>query len=246
MLYLTVYPLSFFLFMGYAESLFIALAAWCLVALRRRAWWQAGVLGLLAAMTRQMGLFLMLPFAYDYASHIGWNLRKFGRSAAWILLIPGGLLLYMGWLWLTLGDPLAFQHAENHWQHVFSYPWATLSWAWRLFRKEHAILFIYKDSADLAAVVIFAALIIIGMIGARRLHLGDSAYSIAVWLLVVCYPATGWPVQSDARYMLAAFPCFLTLATLGRRRWVHVLIAVGSALVLTFLTQYFVRGALFI
>ncbi|HEX8035739.1 MAG TPA: hypothetical protein VF510_17910 [Ktedonobacterales bacterium] len=243
MLYLTVYPMALFLFAGYAESLFLALATWCLVAIRRGAWWQAGALGLLAAMTRQMGLFLAVPFAYDYARQAGWRLRSVRINAAWVLLIPGGLLLFMGWLWYTRGDPLAFQHAENYWDHVFSPPWATFPWAWRLLLHERNTLFLYKDVVDLVAVLLFAGLIVVG---ARRLRLGDTAYSAAVWLLALSYPAMGWPLQSDARYMLAAFPCFLTLARLGRRRWLHALIAIVFGVVLVLVTQYFVRGALFL
>ncbi|MGZ3599325.1 MAG: hypothetical protein ACXVCX_03750 [Ktedonobacterales bacterium] len=243
MLYLTVYPMALFLFAGYAESLFLALATWCLVAIRRGAWWQAGALGLLAAMTRQMGLFLAVPFAYGYATQAGWRLRSVRINAAWVLLIPGGLLLFMGWLWYTRGDPLAFQHAENHWDHVFSPPWATFPWAWRLLLRERNTLFLYKDVVDLVAVLLFAGLIVVG---ARRLRLGDTAYSAAVWLLALSYPAMGWPLQSDARYMLAAFPCFLTLARLGRRRWVHALISIVFGVVLVLVTQYFVRGALFL
>lgn len=243
MLYLTVYPMALFLFAGYAESLFLALATWCLVAIRRGGWWQAGVLGLLAAMTRQMGLFLALPFAYDYATRAGWRLRGLRLNAAWVLLIPGGLLIFMGWLWYTLGDPLAFQHAEGHWEHVFSPPWVTFPWAWRLLLRERNSLFLYKDVIDLVAVLLFAALIVVG---ARRLRLGDTVYCVAVWLLALSYPATGWPLQSDARYMLAAFPCFLTLARLGRRPWLHALIVAIFGVVLVLVTQYFVRGALFL
>ncbi|MGZ3679684.1 MAG: hypothetical protein ACXWQR_14110, partial [Ktedonobacterales bacterium] len=122
-------------------------------------------------------------------------------------------------------------------------PWATFPWAWRLLLRERNTLFLYKDVVDLVAVLLFAGLIVVG---ARRLRLGDTAYSAAVWLLALSYPAMGWPLQSDARYMLAAFPCFLTLARLGRRRWVHALISIVFGVVLVLVTQYFVRGALFL
>lgn len=245
MLYLTVYPMALFLFAGYAESLFLALATWCLVAIRRGAWWQAGVIGLLAAMTRQMGLFLALPFAYDYAVRAGWRLRGLRINAAWVLLIPGGLLLFMGWLWYTRGDPLAFQHAEGYWGHAFAPPWGTLSWALRVLLgvRDPLSLTFYKDVLDLVAALLFGVLIVVGV---RRLRLGDTAYCCAVWLLALSYPALGWPLQSDARYMLAAFPCFLTLARLGRRPWLHILITVIFTLLLVLVTQYFVRGALFL
>lgn len=243
MLYLALFPLALFLFAGYAESLFLALAIWCIVALRRGGWWQAGVLGLLAAATRQMGLFLVLPFAAEYARQHGWRLRWLRADALWISLIPCGLLLFMGWLWLTVGDPLAFQHAESYWHHAFAPPWRSLFDALATMRSETSPVARYKDALDLAAVILFAVLIVLG---ARRLPLGLTVYSAAVWLLALSYPVASWPLQSDARYMLAAFPCFLTLARLGRGAWLHVAVLALFTVLLVITTQYFLRGALII
>ncbi len=249
MLYLALYPMALFLFAGYADSLFLALAIWCLVALRRKAWLAAGLLGLLATMTRQMGLFLALPFAYDYLTAIRWRPRAIRFGAAAILLIPTGLLLFMAWLWHSMGDPLAFLHAEKYWGHSFMLPWSTIASAIPAILHENYLPLLYKDALDLMMVVVFLALIIIGafgVFGAQRQRLGDTAYSAAIWLLAICYPAVGWALQSDARYMLLAIPCFVTLAQLGRRRWLHALILIVWLLLLLVTTQYFLRGNLII
>ena len=71
MLYLTLFPSAFFLFAGYTEALFLALAIWCVVVARRGGWWQAGVLGLLASLTRQVGLLLIIPYLYEYGVRSG-------------------------------------------------------------------------------------------------------------------------------------------------------------------------------
>lgn len=243
MLYLALFPMALFLFAGYADSLFLALAIWCLVALRRKAWVTAGLLGLLATMTRQMGLFLALPFAYDYLTAARWRPRAIRADALAIFLIPTGLLLFMAWLWHSLGDPLAWLHAEKYWGHTFTLPWVTLASAIPALLQEHYLPLFYKDALDLLMVAVFAALIVIGV---RRRLLGDTAYSVAIWLLAVCYPAVGWPLQSDARYMLLAIPCFVTLAQLGRHRWLHAVILVVWLLLLLATTQYFLRGNLII
>ncbi len=246
MLYLTVFPTAFFLFAGYAESLFLALAIWCVVAVRRHWWWQAGVLGLLASMTRQIGLFLVLPFVYEYLASIGWRLRALRPAVLWVLAIPSGLLLFMGWLWLSVGDPLAFIHAEGHWNHTAMPPWTTFWLALQALTAPGIDgVFRYRALTDLAAVVLIAVLITIG-VGLRRLRLGDALFCAAVWLLVIWYPTLGWPLQSDARYMLAAFPCFVLLAREGRRPWLHAAILVTFTLGLLVMTQYFVRGAVII
>jgi hypothetical protein len=243
MLYLTVFPTGLFLFAGYAEALYLALAVWCLVALRRGAWWPAGALGLAAAFTRQMGLLLVLPFAGAYAARIRWRWRGLRPDALAVALIPGGLLLFMALLWRSVGDPLAFVHAEGYWQHSTALPWATLARAWHLLFRQPDAIFLFKGVVDFAMVLLFLGLIVAG---ARLLPPGETAYSAAVWLLALCYPTAGWPLQSDARYMLAALPCFLVLARLGHRRWLHVLIAVGFGLLLLVMTQYFVRGAVIV
>lgn len=60
---LAVFPTSFFFAAVYTESLFLLLAVGALYAARRGVWFTAGALGLLAALTRSQGVFLLLPFA---------------------------------------------------------------------------------------------------------------------------------------------------------------------------------------
>ncbi len=242
-LYLILFPTALFLFAGYADALFLAVAIWCVVALHRHAWWQAGVLGLLAALTRQMGLFLLVPFVWEYGRAAQWRLRAVRLDGLAVLLIPGGLLLFMAWLWHAVGDPLAFLHAEGHWAHHATAPWQTLVRAVSQLRQQSDAIFLFRDTVDLAAVVLVAVLI---LVGSRWLSPGETLFSAAIWLLAICYPSATWALQSDGRYMLLAFPAFLTLARLGGKRWFNVTIIVTFALLMVLMTQYFVRGAIII
>jgi hypothetical protein len=243
MLYLTCFPTGFFFFAAYTESLFLALTIWCVLALRRGAWWQAGALGLLASLTRQMGVFLALPFAYYYLRSVQWQWRQVRWSALAGGLIPAGLALFMLWLWHAVGDPLAFAHVEQSWQHVALPPWETLWRAVGALLHNPDPIGLRKGLVDLGAVVLIAALLIRG---ARQIPPGELAYTIAVWLLVVAFPTLAWWLQSDARYMLAAFPCFIVLAWEGRRAWLNVLVLVVFGGTLLMLLQYFVRGAVIV
>ena len=58
---LLLFPDSFFLVGAYSESLFLALSAGCLLALRRERRLLAGTLALLATLTRLQGLVLIVP-----------------------------------------------------------------------------------------------------------------------------------------------------------------------------------------
>ena len=240
MVYLTLFPSAFFFFAGYAESLFVALAIWSIVALRRRAWWQAGLLGLLAALTRQSGLLLVLPFAWEYASSRGWNWRRVRLDVLAIILIPCGLVIFMVWLWIAVGDPLGWLHAQAAWSRTFRVPWASLALALRMIVQQHTLLSVARWGADLAADLLFLALIALGY---RRIPTSEVIFAAAVWLLAVSYPPlTNWPLLSNARLMLETFPCFFVLARLTARRWLYVSVAVAFALGLAVLTQYFLRG----
>jgi len=242
MVLLAASPVAFFLFLGYAESLFLALAIWCIVAIRRHAWWQAAALGMLASLTRQMGVFLVLPFAWEYLQQAGWRWRGIRMDALWAALIPGGLLLFMGWLWLSVGDPLAFVHAEHYWQHVFTLPWQTLGQS--VVQLAHPVADRIVYLAEVVDIVLVVAVAVLLVVGARLLSPGELAYSAAVWLLAVCYPTQGWPLTSDARYMLLAFPVLLVAERVTRgHRFVWWSVILVCAVVQAVLFQYFVRGA---
>ena len=54
-------PAAFTQVMGYAEGTLLALSVGTFLALRARAWWWAGALGLAAAATRPLGVLLIIP-----------------------------------------------------------------------------------------------------------------------------------------------------------------------------------------
>src|SRR5581483_3893384 len=59
-------PVSFFFSTLYSEALFLPLTIGCIYAARRKRWWLAGALGLLAALTRFIGLMLVVPLLWEY------------------------------------------------------------------------------------------------------------------------------------------------------------------------------------
>jgi hypothetical protein len=66
------FPLAFFLAAAYTEGLFVACAAWALLAVRRGWWYRAGLFALLAGLTRSTAVILVLPLAYEFARQHGW------------------------------------------------------------------------------------------------------------------------------------------------------------------------------
>lgn len=65
-LYLALFPMSFFLSAVYTESLFLALAISCTYYARLHRWWLAGLLGGLAALTRPQGALMLIVVGWEY------------------------------------------------------------------------------------------------------------------------------------------------------------------------------------
>jgi Gpi18-like mannosyltransferase len=128
--YLLAFPTSLFLSAGYSESLFLLLIMGAILACRTDHWLTAGILGGAAALSRPVGVWVVLPLAIE--AFLAW---RAGRLRPWrpmwrpavAIVLPGVFLL--GWMWfqwLRFGDPLAFLHAQDGWNREVGPPWDTL------------------------------------------------------------------------------------------------------------------------
>src|SRR5918998_1296645 len=115
-LVLAFFPTSFFLNAVYTESLFLALSAACIWAVRVRKDLLLGcALAAFAAATRNVGVFLVVPLAYEWlrggvGREYGW-----GRAVACLALAPLGLAAYAAYLWSRFGNPLLFYTEQQRW-----------------------------------------------------------------------------------------------------------------------------------
>ncbi len=244
-IYLAIFPTALFFFAPYNESLFLLLALGCFLALRRGWWWRAGVLGLLATLTRSAGLFLMAPFVVEYLSQHGWQWRRLRLDALAVGFAPLALVLYGGYCWLQLGDPLAFVHAQAHWGRALAWPWVGL-WNQQAFLVEAqpASFFQAHNTIDLAATVGMIALVALSW---RRLPLSYSLFATLLLVNFLLFPlAFNDPLTSNQRFALEVFPAFLTLGMVVRRPATHqALIILFSGLLVLF-SLVFITGRWFV
>lgn len=119
---LLLLPGSFFLVSVYTEGFFLLLFCGTLLLIEKRRYGLAGFFSVLLGMTRFIGVFVTIPIlihlVYPYITRKGLQVRKFVSSlrpvTLFLLLAPLlGLALYMGYLYVTKGDPLAFIHAQK-------------------------------------------------------------------------------------------------------------------------------------
>jgi len=109
LLILLLYPVSFFFISLYTESLFLLLIVASFYAARKQKWQFAGILGLLSAATRLVGIFMLPALLFEYWTQY----KKIKVGVIWCLGPLVGLLLYMTYLWSTFGDPMLFYHVQT-------------------------------------------------------------------------------------------------------------------------------------
>jgi hypothetical protein len=247
------FPTAFYLNAPFTEALFVAFGAgsfWA--AYVRRDLLLAGLLGALAAATRNSGVLLLIPLGYEWLRHR----REFGWRGAWELaLVPTGLLSYAIFLWSQFGDPLIFANAQTvFWGRELTNPLTTLGIAWieagesvpylldpmRLFLDPAAGPALEASSA---INIVFLALFLVLMgVGFAVLPPGLSVYSFVVVLLHILTPSPLIPLLGLPRFMLEAFPLFLVLGLLLSRSrpalvvWLLVSGGMGMALTTLFVT----------
>ena len=226
LLYLCIFPTAFFFFAAYNESLFLFLTASSFLAMRRQKWWLAGILGLFAALTRSVGLLLVIPFLYELwitrdslttsdqnVSHkiLSLMLRVFP-----LFLIPLGSLFYCFYCWKLFQNPLAFAAVQSHWDRHTTWPWVGI---WTTLRELFLIqpfgsFFEVHLLLDLAATISFIALAILGW---RKLRMSYNIWIMLLLFYMLISPAVAQHdvLVSNQRFVLEMFPAFITLAMLG-------------------------------
>ena len=224
------FPTAFFLNAAYTEALFVAFTTgsfWA--AYLRRDLLLAGILGALAAATRNFGVFLLIPLGYEWLRHR----REFGWRGVWQLaIVPFGLLGYIIFLWARFGYPLLFFSAQNSpvWRRELTDPLTALMMAWDKAEKglrhllDPATLFldpgggieVLKAYNTMSLAFLVLLLVLVGM-GFSILPPSLSVYTFLITLLPVLTPSPWVPLMGLPRYALGAFPLFLVLGYLLSR-----------------------------
>ena len=122
---LALFPTAFFFNAVYTESLFLLLAVAALYHGRKGEWLVAGVIGLLAALTRSAGVMQLAPFGILFLQQYGWSIRRWFPNVFASALPALGPIIF-GWL-LTRRDLGFFDWANQQWQwnRFSATPWRT-------------------------------------------------------------------------------------------------------------------------
>jgi hypothetical protein len=228
---LCFFPTAFFFNAVYTESLFLALSAGSIWAVRVRKDLLLGcALAAFATATRNVGVFLVVPLAYEWLK----NVRDYRWRGAYLALAPSGLAVYAAYLWLRSGNPLLFYTEQQRWGREATDPLSTLRNALLQGGEDLRLLFdpalwadpslgrivdrvgAANDAYNLAFLGVALTLLLAGL---RVLPFSLSAYAFLLILPPAFFGTPQGPLMGLPRYLLVAFPIFIVLgALLGNRR----------------------------
>jgi hypothetical protein len=251
-LYLLVFPTAFFLAAAYSETLFLCFAVLSFYQMRRGKWWLAGLFGLLASLTRPNGLFLVIPFCFEYLYQHGFSLKRFRFDMVSIGLIPAGIALFALYCWHRFGDPLEFSVVQSvpGWDKHLAWPWVGIVLDLQLIQSRGTILdyVSLRNMLDLILDLFLLLPLLVALIGPWKFPGRLWSYvllGLAFWLFFNLYVRIGSgadPLSSMSRYMVEVFPAFIFLAVLGKHRTVHACYVMISSSMLFFMLTQFLNG----
>ncbi|HEX3560914.1 MAG TPA: glycosyltransferase family 39 protein [Pyrinomonadaceae bacterium] len=235
--FMFIFPTSYFLHIGYTESLFIALAVGAFLAARVRRWWLAGLLGALASLTRINGLLLVPALAFEVLEEYRGEGRRWRWEWLWVAAVGLGFGVYLLINWKVFGDPRAFlKMQDQYWSKSLTWPWVGIMAAWNS---------TWGRAPSEAQMVgwqeFFFVLLGLGLTVWAWLRLRAS---YAVWMTLnwLLWTSTKF-VLSVPRYTLVMFPAYILLArACASRPVLQAVVTVWSLLFLALFAARFVQG----
>jgi mannosyltransferase PIG-V len=254
---LALFPASIFFSAVYSEGLFLGLSVGSVYAARKGSWGWAGLLGGMAALTRNTGVIIgvavLLLYLYGPradrppAQARGWRPRyRLRADALWLLLIPAGLAVFAVYTWAAYGTPFASYDAQAIFHREFLGPFSALWYGGRdALQAIGDLLGVYNGEGvgaslrtlALAGTVVGALVATVGAL--RRLPIAYGAYALAALLPPLSTPWPDHPLWSTPRFIAVLFPCFLWLGLILRNRRWYVFVCVAFALGLAYVTARF-------
>lgn len=266
LLFLVLFPTSFYFISVYTESVFLFLVLLAFWLAKKRKWLLAGLIGGLASYTRLAGVFLLPALLYEYYDEesrrtmkervIAVKQRVFHfdikylplflksrlrhiQNIFFISLSSWGLIYYMSYLKRTVNDPFYFIKVQPGFGAQRSIN--RLIMLYQVFWRYLKMIFTV-DCSDWIYFTVWLELLI-GLLFIGLLILGWTKFKLKKsWMifatLAYVLPTLTGTFSSMPRYILVCFPCFLILSKLKLPKLIFVL----SLLLLLICTILFVRG----
>jgi len=227
--YLFLFPVAFIFSGVLTESLFLMLLVMCFYYARTNKWALVGIFGFFLSLTRIIGIFAVIPLAYEYLKNINFNFKKIRPAVLYFFLFPLGLSLFLFLNYSLTGDPFAFIKIQSSWFRTFVGPQNAIINA----------LFYQGQYAIEAKFEVWFALVALFILIFFYKKLRISYIILALYSILI--PISSW-VTSMPRYILTIFPFFIIFALLGKNRKMDIALTIGLTILQGFLMIFWANG----
>ena len=234
-LFLNLYPTSYFTLAVYSESVFLAVTILFFYYLKKEQFWHAALFVSLAVLTRFVGIALLPLFAWFVVRRFG------GKAISFLLLLlsSGGLFLYAcinKWYFGSYSYFFFEQVSFDATKHLIIPFQETVDILIVLVQNWRTVKLDFMMSSGWNALFTAFALLII-IFGMRKVAWRYIVFS-TISLLV--FASLSWGI-SNARYTLSVFPLYMILAQIKYKSVIFGILLCFS-LTLGYFTSIFLSG----
>jgi hypothetical protein len=211
------FPTAYVLSMGYTEGLFLTVAGGCLYALAKRYWVTAALFAVVAGLTRNLGVVVILCVVVAAVPVI--RRERPLRPTLAILIAPLGLVSFMAYAWLRVGTPLAFLTAQKYWDNAHFISFTAPLYSLRDLLTSGSRALTHGSTITAVSALLFAYVGVVLFARMRRSGLQIPPYWWVFTIGAVLTAFSPYYPNSILRYTMAAFPLFVAYAWRIKPAW---------------------------
>lgn len=212
-LLLILNPFGFFFSFPFTESTFLFLSLLFFFMLRRENWLAAGICGFFAALTRNFGLLMLVPYGVwliTVACKRRYDFKKIVLRLLPAFLVLAGFGVYLLINKIVTGNWFQFMiYQKEHWYQEISCILENVTNHFKWFVNENTNMthkwFLWFGNVSAACLTMFAI-----YIKHRKIPFVYNIYTLAYLFLTLM---ASW-LLSGSRYIMAAFPVYIAYALL--------------------------------
>jgi hypothetical protein len=237
-LYVAVFPWSLFLARVYTESVFLLTTVLAVSRAYRGRWWEAGLWGALATLTRPNGVLIAVPLIV-LAFGDRPTLRALASRAVALAPIPTALVGFSAFVYTLSGDPLGWIAGQSAWGYSLGHrPWQQLQRVIGDFIANGPYdYFFLSPITPIELLHAGSVLLCLALTPFIFQRLGAAMGAYVLFSLLV--PLSGSTLDGLGRYVSVLFPAFMLVGSISSPR-LHEAILIVSLIFQTLLTWLFV------
>lgn len=233
-IWLLIFPTSFFFVSVYSESLFLFLALLSFYFAQKRKWVFASIAGFLSGITRLTGILILPSLIYEFIKREKSNHFKIFP----LFLIPAGLISFAVFCFYKWGDALYFIKAHGSLGNSRSVDFIILPFQtiYRYFKIFFSVPYTQYEFwialLELSMFVLVSILIYIGW--KKKLNPSLLIFSLLAFLL----PTLSGTFSGLPRYVITIFPIFIVMALIKNRAFKIIYAPISLSLLVILLILF--------